>query len=1098
MPLTLVSSTSPSALAARLAGDLSSHPLDPFTTDVCIVQSRGIERWIKNELATRLGCAANIVFPFASPFFHDLAAPGPKANPADATTPYRHDDRHELTWRILALLEADIADEPHFEPIRAFVGPRDIRDTRKLLGLASALVARFEEYQLFRPDMLLAWSSEVTAMHSTAERWQSELWRRATADLPHHTNVARLYTDLLARLTAGDDIALPERLSIIGVNTLPPILVQLVHAVARRIPVRMYLHVPPRGARADERTTSPLFSTFGTVVRELIALLESCQPPGSAITYEELDVDRTSTSAQSRGAEASLLHTLQHDIATGTQRGPEPENTAATTLQPDDISLTVHRCHSPLREMEVLRDHLLAALADDPSLRPHDILLLVPDMRAYAPVVEAVFGVREAGFPWIPHHIADRPIAQESRVVDAALRLLRLVGARWTTTEIIELLGLAPIRAAAGLDNASLDTIVAWIDATNIRWGRDGATRAELFNLPALDANTWRAGLDRLLMGYATGRNRDLIAGILPHSGDLLGDPATLGVFSAWLESLFEMLADWRTARSLTEWATSIRDGLVRFIAPADDNERRDLDVMLRAVAALADVNHSAHDPANNTGAVELPTVRDWLESELADDQLSSGFLTGGMTVCALKPMRVVPHRIIAIAGLDDASFPRAHTRPAFDLIAAERRAGDRSNRADDRQLFLETLLAAGDRLHLSYVACSARNNAQRASSVVIAELLDVVDRSAVPASGTERASALITHDHALQPFSARYFGGDATGRLFTYSRANGHALAAIIPDQRPEAITFVTEAFIAPGNEGVTLDVHLDDLIACWRNPARFYCRRTLGIIIPDSGGALDESEPMTMDQLARYGLHATMLGRFLARTADDARDSAEAIAAGALPSGELGNAWLSTLREDLEPLLGKLDHVTIEEPASIDIRGRGWRLHGRVNGITGEGRIHVRPARSKPKDLLAAWITHVALTAAHGPMTTSIVARDCTHSIPELAQERALELLTELVDGYRAMLAEPIPFFENASHAYVAQTIAIARPGSRAGVAPEDKMRSAYIGSDFAGAPPGDGTEAHTALAWRGRDPLDPPAAAVRWAERFWTPAFAMITKS
>ncbi|PYP75923.1 MAG: hypothetical protein DMD35_19935, partial [Gemmatimonadetes bacterium] len=593
-------------------------------------------------------------------------------------------------------------------------------------------------------------------------------------------------------------------------NTLPPVFVQLLHAVARHIPVRLYLQAPPRESWSSSAAPNPLWATFGRVTREFASLLETHAPSGIPLAWEEHH--------RANDHAGTILSRLQSDIRLGIQRGSERALAAPIALSAHtvDDSLAVHRCHSPMREMEVLRDQLLAAFAADPTLRPHDVLLLLPDVATYAPFVDAMFGVGEPGLPYIAHRIADRPIAQESRLADAALRILRLVGARWTSAEVVELLDMPAVQRAAGIPDGATSRILQWIEETNIRWGRDGAMRSEIFGLPKIEANSWRAGVDRLLMGYATGPMTDLVDDILPHAGHTIGDPATLGAFSAFTEGLFDTLAGWRTPRSLVAWSAELRTAFTTLLAPDGDDEERELEIVLSAVGALATVETNAECDR----AFELPVVRDWLEQMLGDDSLSSGFLSGGMTVCALKPMRVVPHRIVVIAGLDDATFPRGHQRPAFDLMTAEHRDGDRDRRADDRQLFLDMLLATEERLILSYVARSAKTNAERAVSVVVAELLDVIDTSFVHPDPDTRARAMVEVSHRLQPFAREYFTPDAgTSRLFSYSAVNARALSRAALGAGRAQMPFVAGPL--PISEGaISSEVRLDDLVACWTNP--------------------------------------------------------------------------------------------------------------------------------------------------------------------------------------------------------------------------------------------------------------------------------------
>lgn len=1085
-PLTIVSSDQPDTLIERLALDLANAPLGPFDEETILVQSRGTERWIRHELVRRHGCAAGLAFPFAASFFRQLAeslaeSPASAGTAATRATTSRTDDafgREALTWQIYDLLEGGLCNETDFETVRAFIMEGAARDSRKALGLARVLAGRFTEYQLYRPDVLHDWERGA----GNGEQWQATLWRCICASNASSCHSATQYRQAVDVLLAARERPkrLPSRLSIFGVNTLPPIYVELLHAVARHIPVRVYLQAPPRSTWS-EGARNPLFTTFGCVVREFVELLETRAPDDASVRWEEHHAPSTDQ------ASLSILAQLQADIRDGVERGTESGASPRIELAADlcDESLSLHRCHSPMREMEVLRDQLLAAFAADPTLRPHDVLLLLPEVATYAPFVDAVFGVGEPELPRIPYRIADRAVTQESRLADAALRILRLVGARWTAAEVVELLDLAPVRRAAGFPDDGAARILHWIEETRIRWGRDGAMRHEQFDLPPVEANSWRAGIDRLLMGYATGRTNDLVADVLPYAGDTIGDPATLGAFSRFIERLFDILAGWRTARPLAEWAVELRSAFTTLLCADDDDEERELDVVLGAVAELATMNFGG----DAGRVVELPVVRDWLEQRLGDALTSAGFLSGGMTVGALHPMRVVPHRIVVIAGLDDASFPRRTARPEFDLLAHDRELGDRDRRADDRQLFVDTLLATGERLILSCVARSTQTNAERATSVVVAELLDVVDRTFTLPDGT-RARALVEVEHRLQPFSPAYFTGGPTSRLFSYSRANARALSAMSSGERNGAVPFVSGP-LAVASDDSGRDIGLQDLIACWSNPSRFFCERALDIRLSGAAAPLTECEPMTVNHLDRYKVHDDMLRRHLAGGRTPERERVELSALGMLPSGALCGVWFDCLDDELRDLLAQLGDVTLEEPVHAEVIGDSWTLRGRVDGITGRGRLQVRPAACKPADLIRAWITHLTLSAAFGPTETEVVAKGGTRKFGMVSEP--MPLLQQLVSGYRAALREPMAFFPQASHDYAERLIAIERGNSHVRKSPLEMARAALDGNDYNDFVPGDLNDAHVALCWRGRDPLDDDSRSAfeQWSADFWRPA-------
>ena len=125
--------------------------------------------------------------------------------------------------------------------------------------------------------------------------------------------------------------------------------------------------------------------------------------------------------------------------------------------------------------------------------------------------------------------------------------------------------------------------------------------------------------------------------------------------------------------------------------------------------------------------AVGLDVVKSALRNQMNAGESAAGrFLSGGVTFCAMVPMRSIPFEIVGLIGMSDDAYPRSHRPVGFDLMAHSFRRGDRSRRQDDRYLFLETLLSARRCLYLSYVGQSIRDNTTLPPSVLVGELLDL------------------------------------------------------------------------------------------------------------------------------------------------------------------------------------------------------------------------------------------------------------------------------------------------------------------------------------------------------------------------------------
>ena len=1068
---TVVTADRLSPLVSRLAGELARDPLPPLADELVVVQSQGMRRWLQLELARRHGCAASLRLPFPAGFCRLLADTVlPVEADADRfSTGTRADDdpfdREVMTWRIRDLLEGGLWRADPFGPLRRFCEG----DARQRLGLAARIAGVFDNYLLYRPELLAAWErGEQRLAHHAHEAWEAALWRRLREghDAEH---MARRLAHLIERLEsqpadAAPPAGLPQRIAVFGVSSLPPAFVRLLQAVSRFVPVTLYI-----AGGADE-PGHPLVAAWGQQAREFRAIL----------AHPDAGWVRVDSPAQ---AQPALLQTLQSDMLGGRVRA----GTAGDRfpIAPGDDSLSLHRCHSPLREMEVLRDRLLAAFDADPALRPHEVLVMVPDVTTYQPYIDAVFGADDDG-PRLPYHVADRPLAREFSLARHVLDLLGLVDGRRTVIEVLALLDAPSIRRRAGIGDADVPALHAWAEATRIRWGTDGRERRQIFSLPELDANTWRAGLDRLLMGHATGPVEGLVAGVLPHGGDTAGDARLLGRFAAWVDALFTTLDDLRHDRPLMGWRTALLELLDRLVEADGESEERALELVREKLETLALMQVRA----GHERATELGVVRDWLQTVLADDSQGSGFLAGGVTFAALKPMRAIPFKVIAVCGLDDRSFPRRDRAPAFDLIGAAPEPGDRSLRADDRQLFLDTLLAARDRVILTWVGRSITDNTERAASVVVAELLDHLDRACVVdgAPATLPRQRLLV-EHRLQPFSPEYYRGD--GPLFSYSAAHAVASAASRSAAAPAP-------FVALDDSGATapagdIAVTLADLIDCWSHPSRFWCRRVLRVRIDEDDGAAEEDEPFEVDGLPKYALQDQLVRRRLSGGSDRGREALLLSACGDLPPGALAPVWHRALAEEADGFVARLGVVDWAEPVAVHLEGPGWTLSGRIDGCTADGRVQFRPARIKPRDRIRAWITHLALSARAGgaEVMTRLVGTEGEVAWGPTAGDPP-DLLTSLVDGYREALRAPLPVFEGASWQFV-QT-----PGPRSTMTPLQAARRAFeLHENFqTKRMDGDLRDPHVALCWRGRDPFAGDAVEFkRWSNCLWLPELRSV---
>ena len=1026
-------------LRDHLVARLQAAPLPPRDTEIIVVQSQGMRQWLTLAMADALGCAGSLALPFPARFVHSLAATlGMASSDVDLFS------REAMTWRLDALLrDVDLRD-PRYASLSRYLSDGD---DRMRFGLAARVAARFDDYQLFRHDLLEAWERGERVLDTPHEIWQAALWRELCAAGGEHG--ARRLTQLLTHLHAAEpgSLSLPSRVNVFGVSSLPPRIIDLLAAIARHTEVTVYAALLPE--HAVSAAAHPLATAFGRQGQVLQRLLVA---QGATIV--------ALPEPSARGAD-SLLVQLQQELC-GTV-APHADGSGALALPAHDTSLRVHAAHGKLRELEIIRDEIGQAFMADRTLTPHDVLLLVPDISEWAPLVQSVFGAND-GAVTLPFTIADRRRRDES-VATAVLQLLSLEGGRLTHSEVFAVLEQPAIHTAARLSEGQVEWLARVTREANVRWGYDDEA-LERLTLPATDMPTWRTGLDRLLMGQMAGSLTEPVLGVFPQAGDTVGDAAALAALSQWIDALAATLQSWRPSRPIAEWTAALSAFLDRMVRPTSAAEREGLNTVRAVVQSLS----ITAERAAYTAPVPFTVVRDWLEQELADDSFGSGFLSGRVTVAALTPMRSVPFKVIAVAGLDDAAFPRRDRRAAFDLMSGEARDGDRNLRDDDRQLFLDLLLAAESRVVLTYSGNDPRDNAVRAPSIVIDELLDHLDRRT-----DGRARGTLVLRHPLQAFSDRYVSTDDS-RFVTFSPLAGRASDVAAAKGLP----FVVQPLANDGPDEVA-EIALRQLTAFWRNPSQWFCEQLLRLRLPSTDATDNpDSELHWLSKLKQGGVRADLLRAVMTGRRDAEWMPRQLVAVGTLPPGALGVSWFARLEDEARPVIAALPEGA-RTSAELTVIGSGWRITGAVDGVIGNARYVVRTGSFAAKHRIAAWVEHVVMCAAKQqgaevPGTTVLM-------YPNSERERAIvENLIEvadaavILDGWMRAMHEarraPLPFFPNAAEAYRASMVHNAKialnPKSRAKEqVAMNKAAAAFTGNDF-GAP-GDETDPSLQLCFR-----------------------------
>jgi len=935
------------------------NPLPPLQSETFLVQSNGIAQWLKLALAEKrsedgseggLGIAAGMDFLFPARFIWQAYRAVLPDGEVPEQSPF---DKRRLVWRLYRLLPELVQTDEVFNPLARFLEGSD--PDLRAFQLAEKVADLFDQYQVFRADWLAAWElgrdviitpkNEKKPIEEDT-RWQPMLWRKLVEDTGAEASTSRsqIHTRFMSegqRISApAHPSRLPQRIVVFGVSSLPRQALEALYVLSRFSQVVLCVHNPSqfywadivsdrdllraerkRGAShptlskvedADQlhQHANPLLAAWGKQGRDYIRLLDEFDNPDEyRASFQTPDQKIDIFSEHGTGQTTGLLHQLQNDIYNLTPlqeiRDERRElNLGQGQSVPADGSIAFHDAHSPQREVEILHDQLLAAFNADTSLRPRDVMVMVPDINVYAPHIQAVFGRYQAGRKrHIPFTISDQGQRNHEPVLIALETLMSLPRSRFAVSEILSLLEVPGIRDRFEIAEEDIPLARRWVEGANIRWGLHGAHRESL-ELPAgLQRNTWQSGLRSMLLGYGMGDDEPW-AGVQPYGeigGLQAGLAGRLGEFVYQLESLWQTLQE---SRAPQQWEALFSAMLEQFFHKVEGHDLLLLNRFRRQLEQWLDDTLAA---GLTQQPLPLNIVKDVLLDGLDEGGLNQRFLAGKVNFATLMPMRAIPFRKVCLLGMNDGDYPRSRPPVDFDLMAQDYRPGDRSRREDDRYLFLEAMLSAREQLYISWVGRSIRDDSPRPPSVLVGQLQDHLNSLwTLPGQPDEPITDALTTCHPLQPFSRDYFPqARHSGSLFTYEHEwrGAHDSEATEQQEQPQQKAL---PFQQP-EEPITLN----DLAGFLKKPVDTFYQRRLQVRFDDVEDDDTDNENFDLNGLDRWRLDTELIEQGLLKAAneDDLHERLESTLDRMARRGDLGMGITEhKLRSDLSGRLPDL----------------------------------------------------------------------------------------------------------------------------------------------------------------------------------------------
>ncbi len=728
---------------------------DPFVFSQVVVPNANIAKWLQIKMfADTPELSMGIEFPFIEQRLFNLL--GACFEPAERP---RLMPMNAYANAIMSILIKD--GDLRLQPFRRYVTGKDTEsftiDSRSKARMAWQLAVKLadlmDQYEVRREGVIARWldataSKSLTDPTEIAEAALAQKLFRKGGVFPTDGDALSL-RQLFERAQAqcGKPVGEKQSIYLFGISTLSSLQVKILYWLAKthdvvvfhnnvcleywgdietkaeRIKNRLKGIQEDEDVRFDGEYDNRLLQQWGRAGRETLRLLVDLEEANGnepePIEFEWTEIQRSD--AADDCTSGSMLAKVQGSIR---HRVSEVGRVGA-----QDASIQIVGAPGVRREVEMVYNAILGAVwkPEGSGDRPwsdctfSDIAVLVPDMATYRPVIEAVFDARGQ----IPYGLIDTSASDSSVYLSGFNALMTLARE-----------GLSRETVFGVLDNACVQNALGFTAADVREWRRlagkigafDGFEGAEHWQNVS-----WNRALSRLRLGMVANERPEL-----PVCQD--GDDSALK-FSEIVEMLYRELTPLANKcmyctpavvpmdapeQERRNWADSLRRIAGEFLAvgrdePLEETVRRQL---FQTLYALDKVE----------GRQRLDFVVEAVEEFVGGIKCQKGgYLTHGVTIAGLQPMRPVPFKQVFVLGMGEGLFPGRDSDTTLEIRGARRRLGDTKPSEVKKYLFLETLMATRERLVVSYPCHDIVKDAELFPSGMVCELKSFVEANILP-----------------------------------------------------------------------------------------------------------------------------------------------------------------------------------------------------------------------------------------------------------------------------------------------------------------------------------------------------------------------------
>ncbi|EMJ96375.1 exodeoxyribonuclease V subunit gamma [Leptospira alstonii] len=836
MSITHITSLSLDDIAAELSRNiLEERKKFPLHAPVIVVPSANMKLWLNLNLSKISGLSANLRFLYLEKaleeYFHLRADldydPFRRAFPSQEAT-----QRKILTF----LIENANAEETKF--LRSYLG-----SISRAFSLSAKLAGLYKDYELNRSSWIWSWAKEKgidvpmishrpTPFPKEDEyyRFQKELYQKVFLNSKEPNTLVQFFLKETRKNKKQSPRNFPS-LHLFCLSNLADTYLGILESLSEkdRLPIylyQFYTGVVPKtnNAEGPQRWSNPQIH------------IASRTASISGTVFKNTESSRTYP---------KKLAVLRN-ILKGDESAPNADELA------QDVSVRFWNAPSVYRETESVANDILYKMNQDHKSTYLDFAILVTDMKVYRPAVEWVFDggillqtqadaspVRKK----IPYSLTDIKANEASLLYRGLMNFWEICSRNSIDKNgLLKLLRNPLLRRKVRIHSVS--DLEKLIETSGVRYEETGREK-DIFQISN--------GLKRIrlssILSAETAWTKYKIARV-PLESDASSSDLT-DFWEAVLKAKNEILSffEGKTIRWTSDYLETVRTSLEELFEFSDEYEQEGKLFQDWLESLFEWEGISLQNKEEGIALLKFIT-------EQTFDRIpyrKGAYLTGGVTISLLQPMRPIPFKHIYILGLGEGKFPGSNDRSRLNLRNDFREEWDISRREIQESLLWETVHSAQESLTLSYVG---KNLQEDKTFEPCSHLFEIMESLRVEeAVKLPLHSYSMKYEHTPEELKQGLVSYDFA-RVWVNGNRKDHTILRRF--QNPDELAKVSSA---PPQSGIDVK----ELSRFLSDPLDAYLKRKLGMYLEEEEIRENEREPFELDAIAETSIlkkvHALMI---------------------------------------------------------------------------------------------------------------------------------------------------------------------------------------------------------------------------------------------